>query len=132
MTATLPRERRVRRKREFDAVFAQGSKRHGRLMSITANASTAPAARLGIAASRRLGGAVVRNRAKRRIREVFRLVEWKTAVDVVVTPRRELLEAPFTGIRDELIALVGQALRHPRRPGPAAATPPRRGPHSSV
>jgi ribonuclease P protein component len=101
-------------------------------MSVTAAASTAPAARLGIAASRRIGGAVVRNRAKRRIREVFRLVEWQPAVDVVVTPRRELIDAPFDHVRDELVSLVAQALRHPRRPAAAVASASRRGPHRGV
>lgn len=132
MAATLPKERRVRRRSEFDAVFAGGSKRHGRLMSVTAVASAAPAARLGIAASRRIGGAVVRNRAKRRIREVFRRVEWQPAVDVVVTPRRELIDAPIDDIRAELVSLVAQALRHPRRPTAPVGAAPRRGPRRGV
>jgi len=62
--------------------------------------------RLGLIASRRLGGAVIRNRAKRRIREVFRqgaatAVSGRT-FDIVVIPRRELVNAPFAVLRSEL------------------------------
>ena len=53
-------------------------------------------------ASKKLGGAVARNRAKRLIRELFRTIApapWGSpAVDLVVIPRRELLSADFIQI----------------------------------
>jgi ribonuclease P protein component len=61
--------------------------------------------RLGVVASRRLGGAVERNRAKRRLREVFRRGSRPAApragdrtLDVVAIARRELLDAPFAAL----------------------------------
>ena len=58
--------------------------------------------RFGIIASRKLGGAVVRNRAKRRLRAIFRQVRLERdgksatpALDLVAIPRRELLTASF-------------------------------------
>ena len=61
--------------------------------------------RLGIVASRRIGGAVVRNRAKRRLREMFRRGLATGAprpgdrtLDVVVIARRELVDAPFAAV----------------------------------
>jgi len=50
------------------------------------------AARLGIAATRKLGGAVQRNRAKRVVRELFRGHKPGTGLDVIVVPRQELLD----------------------------------------
>ena len=52
-------------------------------------------ARLGIAATRKMGAAVERNRAKRLVRELFRHNKPALAVDVVVVPRREILEARY-------------------------------------
>jgi ribonuclease P protein component len=66
----------------------------------------APTARLGVAATRKLGGAVKRNRAKRLAREVFRRHKPAGGHDIVIVPRREMLDAPFPHLEadfDELL-----------------------------
>ena len=73
--------------------------------------------RLGIIASKRLGGAVERNRAKRVLREVFRKqISLRQAqgenaapfraLDLVVIPRTDLLAAPFRVIDTEFASAV--------------------------
>ena len=71
--------------------------------------------RLGIVASRRMGGAVARNRAKRRIREIFRqrdgnarATDGRRALDLVVIARREAATAPFAEIEKELVTAIGR------------------------
>jgi len=59
--------------------------------------------RLGIIASRRLGGAVARNRAKRRLRELFRRRPAEPGgqaapLDIVAIPRREANDAAFAAL----------------------------------
>jgi ribonuclease P protein component len=75
-------------------------------MTFLAQPNDASRDRLGIIASRRLGGAVLRNRAKRRIRELFRQRQATPAdsgtFDVVIIPRREFIDAPFAVLRTEL------------------------------
>ena len=70
-----------------------------------------PVTRLGVAATRKLGGAVSRNRAKRLVREVFRQNKSATGLDVVVVPRRELLNAPYASIETDYRTTLE---RHPR------------------
>ena len=57
---------------EFQRVFDAGRRAHGRYLTIIAAPAPGPDSRIGIVASKKLGGAVVRNRAKRLIREMFR------------------------------------------------------------
>jgi ribonuclease P protein component len=57
-------------------------------------------ARLGLTVPRAIGGAVLRNRIKRRLREAFRMhrAEFGSQWDIVVNPRRAALAAPFSEI----------------------------------
>ena len=97
-SAGFPRQRRIRKRREFSSVFDAGQRIHGRFFTFLLLQTTLDRSRLGIVASRKIGGAVQRNRAKRRIREMFRTevrVSSGVAIDLVVIPRRELLDAEF-------------------------------------
>jgi ribonuclease P protein component len=90
---------RVRRRGEFQRVFDAGYRVSSRYFTLLLAGRDSPGARLGIVASRKLGNAVRRNRAKRLIREIFRRLDAPSAgVDVVVIPRRELFDAPFTDL----------------------------------
>ena len=70
--------------------------------------------RLGIAATKKLGGAVVRNRAKRLIREVFRRNKIAAGFDIVVIPYRDLLDASLTLLEAEYRGLVERGTRKRR------------------
>lgn len=61
-------------------------------------------ARVGFTVSKALGGAVQRNRIRRRLREAVRLGGFSTevAVDVVINPKRSALAADFGGLQDEI------------------------------
>jgi len=70
--------------------------------------------RLGVAATRKLGGAVVRNRAKRLVREVFRRSGIAPGFDIIVVPRRELLETSLLALETEYRSTVERFLRRGR------------------
>ena len=64
--------------------------------------------RLGIAATRKLGMAVQRNRAKRLVRELFRRHPAPSGFDLVVIPRRSLLDAPFSSLEADYVATLAR------------------------
>jgi ribonuclease P protein component len=95
---------RLRSRQEFTAVQENGRRVAARYVTLLGRPNTLDRDRLGVIASRRLGGAVARNRAKRRLREVFRRGlpaasrPGDRTLDVVVIARRELLDAPFAAL----------------------------------
>lgn len=107
----LPAERKLRRRSEFQRVFDNGRRTHGRLFTVIAAPSPGALTRLGIVASKKLGGAVVRNRAKRLIREIFRTVVYPgPPVDLVIIPKNALLSADVEGLRREYQAALRRCL----------------------
>ena len=115
MAGLRPPER-IRRRTEFQEVYSNGTRTHGRLATVFVRATGLVAGRLGIAATKRLGGAVERNRAKRLIREVFRRNKIAPGFDVVVVPKRELLDASLTAIESEYRDIVQRSLRRAGKP----------------
>ena len=117
------RVERVRRRPEYVAIYEQGRKQSGRLMTVFVQANGLDRPRLGIAATRKLGPAVDRNRAKRLVREVFRRNKPAGGIDVVVIPRRELLEADYAHVEAEFLRILARRGGGAARAGGDAARP---------
>lgn len=120
---SLPAAERIRRRPEFERVYNTGAKAHGRFMTVFVLPNGGATPRLGVAATRKIGSSVDRNRAKRLAREVFRRHKMAVALDIVVIPRREMLDAPFATLEADYHA----ALQRSARESPSSARS-RRGP----
>lgn len=105
---------RIRRRAEFQQVYDRGVRAHSRYSTLFVLPNDRAAGRLGIAATKKLGGAVQRNRAKRLIREVFRRNKVAPGFDVVVIPKRELLDASLTALEADYRSLLTRLLRQRR------------------
>ena len=112
-----PRRRRLSRSAEFERVYRQGRSVGNRflvLYSFPRSSAGEPAdgARLGVSVSRKVGGAVERNKVKRLLREAFGTLAGRLPddQDVVVVARpevRELAERDgLDGVKRELAELV--------------------------
>jgi len=108
-------EHHIRRRADFERVYERGARAHSRYATVFILGNDRDVSRLGIAATKKLGGAVQRNRAKRLIREVFRRNNLVVGYDIVVVPKREVLGASLTVLEADYRNLLERRLR--RGPG---------------
>jgi ribonuclease P protein component len=108
------RTQRIRRRAQFQQIYEHGTRVSGRYYTLFIRPNSLAVGRLGVAATRKLGGAVVRNRAKRLVREVFRRSGIAPGFDIIVVPRRELLGTSFAVLETEYRATVERYLRRGR------------------
>lgn len=96
MDESFPPERRIRKGSEFATVLRKGRKHKCPYFTLhILTTSSRNRARLGIIASRRVGGAVQRNRAKRLLREAFRRhgSQLPAGVELVAVARNSIANA---------------------------------------
>ena len=104
---------RLHSQREYQRVFQHGTKQVSAAFVLYVLPTVGPRARLGLAVSKRVGGAVVRNRIKRRIRAFFRQhkPQLRTPCDIVVVARRGAAQAPYAEYVRQLTMLVRHCWR---------------------
>lgn len=99
---------RLTREADFRLVYRTGSRRTTDVLTLHFRPNDTENVRLGLAVSRRVGNAVVRNRLRRRIREAVRT--YRGAIsrghDLIVSPRGRAAASTYAKLRDA----VGRAL----------------------
>ena len=105
------RLRRLTRSVPFREAYDQNRKFVGRFMVMWLRSAPDTALRLGVVSSRKVGPAVVRNRARRRLREAWRRLRPELCgdVDVVIAARATLPAASWEALNADLRGLAGRA-----------------------
>ncbi len=108
-TQTFGKQERLRHGYEFRRVYDEGTKFPGRLAVVYVRESAARA--LGVVTGRRLGNAVVRNRARRLVRETYRRnkVRLNENIQLVIVARRAILGKRLAEVERELMAQFAAA-----------------------
>jgi ribonuclease P protein component len=143
-SARFPQTARLLRHADFQRVYKQGRRHFSTTMTVffwprseetrvgLATPSEAPQGlRVGFTVGRVLGGAVQRNRMKRRLREAVRMTRPVpgVAADVVINPKKSLLAADFEDVLNEVqraFVVIEQKLS-----GKATARPQVAAPHET-
>lgn len=112
-------EYRLRHQADFDRVRQRQVYAADDVLVVSGCESELPYPRIGLSVSRKVGGAVIRNRWKRLLREAFRLGRERLpqGVDLVLRPRKDAV-CDFPAIQrslPSLAALVARRLRKERR-----------------
>ena len=111
---SFPRASRILRSAEFRTIYDHGTRVSSPLFAAFCKAREGDGAgvRIGLTVPRALGGAVDRNRIKRRLRAAFRLhrAEWAAEFpmdfDIVLNPRKAVLRAPFAHLERALAGII--------------------------
>jgi ribonuclease P protein component len=108
---SMPRAMRLTRRAQYDGVFDARKSAGDRLLTVYAAPNDLPHPRLGILAGKSVGKAVARNRAKRLIREAFRLSreDKPPHFDFVVIARKSTCNATFDAVQSSFVRLSAEA-----------------------
>ncbi len=107
----LSRRQRLALERWFREAYDQNRKFAGRFMVVWLRSGEGAALRLGVVSSRKVGRAVARNRARRRLREVFRRERplLGGAVDVVIVARASIAAASWPELVADFRGIMARA-----------------------
>jgi ribonuclease P protein component len=109
---SFPKSRRLTRASEYERVKRDGSARGGKLLTLSVVAAeNSDRCRVGFVTSRRLGGAVVRNRVRRRLREIVRQHQHhlREGFWIVLVARKDAATADYRALEHEWLRLATRA-----------------------
>jgi ribonuclease P protein component len=100
---------RLNKPEQFKAVYAQGKTQVDRFLVLKAMSNHLELYRYGISINKRVGNAVVRNRIKRKLREIVRLGPPATGWDLVFIVRNPAAESDYKQLEKSVASLFSRA-----------------------
>lgn len=94
---------------QYAAVYNNGSSWASKLVVVKALPNELTFSRCGFSVGQRVGKAVVRNRTKRRLREILRLLPLEPGWDIIFIARSQAASASFASLRESVHKLLSRA-----------------------
>jgi ribonuclease P protein component len=101
-------EQHLNKPEQYDSIYKRGSSAADRFLAFKAVRSELDFSRFGISVSRKIGNAVVRNKVKRRLREILRSAPLPGGWDFIVIARRPSAESDYNQLKGSALALLSR------------------------
>ena len=105
----MRKDHRLTKPSDFTAARREGRSWSDGHLVVVARSNNLEVSRFGFSVGRRVGKAVVRNKVKRRLREVAHITQVQKGWDLVIIARKDASSADFDKLRDSMTALLGRA-----------------------
>ena len=105
----FPKSARLSNASDFALLKREGVSFHGRMVVLSVlKGDSESETRIGLITSRRVGGAVVRSRVRRRLREIVRALrpQFHRGLRLVIVARSAAAKAEFSRLREDVLALA--------------------------
>lgn len=105
----MRREQRLRRRKDFDAIYRQAQVHGNRLLVVRVRPNGLSETRFGFVAGKAVGNAVTRNLTKRRLRAIIQHAHALDGLDIVIGARRTAADATYAELDRAVTALLRRA-----------------------
>ena len=107
----LKRKFRVTNSRDYNHIYKKGKRRGGKYIILFVEKNRFPFSRFGIVSSKKIGNAVVRNRARRQVSEVLKdkLEMVRNGYDVVIVLKKSIVGIDFANIEKDIRFVLNKA-----------------------
>ncbi len=108
MSSCLTKTEKIRKKSEYLTVYRQGERFKGKIVDICLLEKELGLRRMGLSVSKRIGNAVVRNRVKRVLREVFRhhKQEFLPGIDMIFIAKKGAEVGKYCDIETDVLDIL--------------------------
>jgi ribonuclease P protein component len=105
----MKREERITKPRQYAEVYGKGKSYPSELIVLRTLSNNLDHSRYGLSVSKKVGNAVIRNRLKRRLREINRMESIKPGWDIVYILRPAAAEVSFSTLKRSVETLLIKA-----------------------